>query len=298
MPSPNSPRNPPTTFHLVGSRIPPRRRLHLGGRAWATLILLIAAAGLVGASNLTVNQRTDTASLYAERFSVGDDFVLADSTIWVTKAARAAYGMLGSAVELSQAPPEARPLLAVDQWVYSVTLKEANAASVAAGGNYSVDLFIDETSVGRVFVSQESADPDVVESVRLSFPVGPELSTSSLYYVVVKPFVQTGPTIEYTIESVPPAGTNKWRMGGVENPDITATVGATVKLTGVNRDGAMHNLGIKDASGATLVGLTQMMEAEGDQLMVSFVPTSAGEYKYLCSLHATTMFGKLIVTSE
>lgn len=287
-----------TTFHVV----PPRQRVALraGGRWWATLIILVAAAGVVGASNLAVQQKSDTASIYAERFIVGENFELTDSRIWVTKAARAAVGVRGSAVELaSAAASEAHPALLPDQWVYSVTLKESSAASVGPG-EYTADLFVDERSVGSVFLSQ-TVDEPAVESVKLSFPIGADLGTSSLYYVVVKPYVQTGPTITYKLQSTP-AADETWTgldgtPGGV-NPDLTAPVGAVVKLTAVNGDGVPHNIGIK--SGSVLMeppGFSGLIQAVGSQQTIAWVPTTTGEYTYLCGLHPGTMKGKLIVTA-
>lgn len=287
-----------TTFHVV-HRAAPRPPL-VSGRVWVVLLLAIAAVGVVGASGFAVNQRADTSSIYAERFSIGDDFELTGSTIWVANAARAASGVQGSPVELAAAGGAAHPALVPDQWVYSVTLSEATPGAVG-GGNFTADLFVDEVSVGRVFLSQDAPDAAAVESVRLSFPVGVNLAPSSLYYVVVKPFVQTGPTVAYTLQSTP-AGGNTWTgqgagIDGLVNPALTAPVGATLRLTAVSGDGVTHDIGIKDASGALVSppGWSADIEAVGSTATLSWAPTVAGSYTYLCKYHAATMNGTLTV---
>lgn len=295
MSNPPTPAARPTTFHLVTTR-PRARRFQLGGRAWATLLLLIAAAGLVGASNLAVNQKSDTASLYAERFSVGENFELADSAIWAAKENRVAKGVLGTPVEFAATPHEAYPDILGDQWVYSVTLKEAEGKSMGAG-TYTADLYVDERQVGRVFLEQRLAE-DAVESVRLSFPAGSLLSTSALYYLVVKPYVETLPIDAYKLQSTPTGGdtwTGMDRLSGV-NPPIATATGKMVKLTAVNGDGVMHNIAIKQGSIVqNPPGVSGTIQAVGDQVTIAWVPPAPGEYTYYCAIHPNSMRGTLTV---
>jgi plastocyanin len=263
------------------------------------LIGLIAIAGLVAASTFSVNQRADTATLFAERNSIGEGLIVESAPIWVTNAARGASGLQASPVEIGAANVEARPAIAADMWVYSVTLREATAASVAAGV-FTAELFIDEVSTGTVFVTQATADPAIVESVRLSFPIGPTLSTSSLYYLVVKPFVETGPTVTFVVQSNPNENPTWVSVGGSEvvvNPTFTAPVGATIRITGRigQGDTMAHNIGAKLAGTfVTSPNWSPDFEGAGDEEMVSFIASSAGDYKYQCKYHPS-MIGTITV---
>lgn len=282
-------------------RAPPR-----GGRVWRPwmiLVGLLAVAGLVAASTFSVNQRADTATLFAERNSIGEGLVVESAPIWVTKAARGASGLQGSPVELGAAGAEARPAIATDVWVYSVTLREANAASITSGV-FVAELFIDEVSAGTVFVTQATANTTVVESVRLSFPIGASLSTSALYYLVVKPFVETGPTVSFVVQSNPNENLTWLSVGGSEvlvNPSFTAPVGATVRITGrigqgeTTADTMAHNIGVK-LSGTFVTSPNWSPDFEGanDEETVSFIASSAGDYKYQCKYHPS-MIGTITV---
>lgn len=263
------------------------------------LVGLLAIAGLVAASTFSVNQRADTATLFAERNSIGEGLVVESAPIWVTKAARGASGLQASPVELGAPGAEARPAIATDVWVYSVTLREASAASITSGV-FVAELFIDEVSAGSVFVAQATADAAVVESVRLSFPIGPTLSTSALYYLVVKPFVQTGPTVTYTLQSTP-SGDNTWTgvggdIAGVVNPALTAAVGSTLQLVAKNGDGVTHDIGIKTSAGVLVnpPGWSPDIEAIGSEQTIAW-SAAAGTYTYLCKYHASTMKGTITV---
>lgn len=260
---------------------------------------LLVVAGLVAASTFSVNQRADTATLFAERNSVGEGLVVGSAPIWVTKMARGASGLQASPVELGAPGAEARPALPIDTWVYSVTLREASAASIPSGV-FIAELFIDEVSAGSVYVAQNAANATLVESARLSFPIGPTLSTSALYYLVVRPFVQTGPTITYTLQSTPSAD-NTWTgvggdIAGVVNPALSVPVGATLQLVARNGDGVTHDIGLKDAAGALVnpPGWSPDIESIGSEQTIAW-SAAAGTYTYLCKYHASTMKGTITV---
>lgn len=287
-------------FERINDAPPRKRRSRVWTRGLPALFVVISLLGIVAASNLVVNQKTDTTSVYAERYSLTEQFTVGQSSVWVAKADRAASGVQGTPVELSAGLPEARSFLPTDQWVYSVPVTEASAGSVA-GGNFTIELFVDELSVGKLFVTQQTADPAAIEGVTASFALGPIFSTSSLYYLVVKPFVQLGPTTTYTVESTP-GGSLTWTgVGGAidaqVNPTLTVPVGGTLRVTAQNADGITHDIGIKDASG-TLVnppGWSPDFESVGASQTIGWTPSAAGTYTYMCKYHASTMRGTITV---
>lgn len=288
---------PRTTFHPVGRPAAPRR----AGRAWL-LVGLVAVAGLAAASALTVNQRHDTASLFAERYHIGEQVLVEGSTVAPAAAAAGALGVQGAPVEMARSLPVARTAVARDQWVYAVDVKEATPGAIA-GGEFVVELHHDGVLVGRVHVAQATPEPDAVEGVRATFALGPELPASSLYYVQVRPFVPTGPVVEHTLRSHP-SGDLTWQGVGGEhdgavNPALTVQAGSTLRLTARNADGQVHNVGIKDAGGNLVdpPGWSPNLPAVGDERVIAWTPTAAGTYSYQCLYHAGTMRGTLTVVS-
>lgn len=83
------------------------------------------------------------------------------------------------------------------------------------------------------------------------------------------------------------------RIRGIINPDLEVPEGATVAITVVNGDGAMHDIAVPafDAQSDQLVG-------KGSATTIVFRARSGGVYEYLCTIpghRAAGMFGKLIV---
>lgn len=293
----------PVEFHIVRARSPDlRRKPRLRTVVGAALVAALLAIGAVAAGSLSVTQKADTSSVFAERFAISEQFVVDASNVWVAKEAHAALGVQGSGIEMGASLPAARTVLRPDEWVYTVVVKEAGLAT-ALGGDFTIELFVDEESAGRIFVAQAEPNHTVVEGVTASFAIGPGLSTSALYYVVVKPFVQVGPTIAFGVKSTP-AGDLTWTgvggtVEGVVNPGLTLTLGSTLRLTAANGDGILHNVGIKDASGTLMSppGWSPDFESLGQQQTVSWTPTAAGTYTYLCKYHAATMKGTITVSA-
>lgn len=271
-------------------------------RRGALVLAVVALAGVVAASSLTVVQNRETQALYAERFEVAESFVVESSGVWPTKVDRVAVGGSGAPAELAAPFGEARTSLVRDQWVYSVTVKERSADAVA-NGVFTIDLVLDEVPKGRLFVAQATRDANAAEGVRASFALGPALATSALYHVIVKPYVPTGPMVEFTLKSTP-SGDLTWTgsggsIDGAVNPGLEVAPGSTLKVTAVNADGIAHNFGVKDSANALVdpPGWTADIEASGDTEVWTWTPTAAGAYTYLCKYHPTTMKGTVTVTA-
>ncbi len=85
-------------------------------------------------------------------------------------------------------------------------------------------------------------------------------------------------------------------IDGQINPQLTAEVGDTVRITLINGDPVIHNLYIDEFGVATpdLIALEE-------QAVVEFVVDRAGEFIYYCSIpghQPVGMFGTLLVTGE
>lgn len=83
-------------------------------------------------------------------------------------------------------------------------------------------------------------------------------------------------------------------IDGVTNPELTANVGDTVRLTVINGDPALHDLRIDEFGVAT----GELLEDE-QTVVVEFVVTQPGEFTYYCSVpghREIGMYGLLRVT--
>jgi plastocyanin len=265
------------------------------------ITILVAIAGIAAASALTVTQRNDTVNIFAERFTLRDEYEIGESSLAPASADAAALGVDGAPVELTAAMPEARTAISRDHWVYRVPIHEKAAAS-GARGLLTIRLFVDNVPAATIFAAQDSLDAAAVEGVVARFDIGTSLSTDALYFVEVRPVLQVGPELAFTVRSSP-SGDLTW-MGvggaadGVVNPEVVLPVGTTLRLTARNADGNVHNIGLKNAAN-TLVSppawSTNIANA-GDAVTISWTPTTAGTYSYLCQFHAS-MKGVLRVTS-
>lgn len=298
------------TFERVVRPTQPARSLRRRQGYWALALAVLALAGFVGATNLSVNRDDSTAALYAERHEVTGQLEVLDSLVWVSGSERAAQGVLGDAVEMAgmaASPNTAGTALVADQWVYAVTVREATPGAIA-GGNFTVELYANEILRGTVFLKQGTAEGSAVEGARVNFAIGATFPTSALFYVVVKPYVQTVPVVDIVVKSNAD-GSNTWvgvgaPIDGQPSPTITLPLGNMLRLTAQNGgDDMSHNIGIKDANGANMVSFSSTYGL-GGSAVVTWTPTAAGTYKYLCSLHAGyssgtwtgTMIGTLTVT--
>lgn len=263
------------------------------------LAALVALAGFAAAASLTVKQRQDTASLYAERYTVGEMFTLEPSALAPVAASLPATGAQASPVEMASGFPSARTSLVQDHWMYSVVVKEPTSGAVGSGV-FGIELQLDGASIGTVYATQGLAEAGAVEGVRASFDLGSTVGSSALYYIVVKPYVPTGPTIAATVRSNPNGNLTWLGVGGsidsVVNPTISLALGSTFQLTAKNADGGTHNLGFKDAAG-TLVnppGWSANIDTTGAETTIAWTPPSAGSYTYRCQFH-TGMVGTITV---
>jgi nitrite reductase (NO-forming) len=107
-------------------------------------------------------------------------------------------------------------------------------------------------------------------------------------------------TVEYTLRTVlgqTPPMAFLGVGGGIEgmlNPELTANVGDTVRITVINGDPVLHDLTINEFNVTT----GQLLEDE-QTVTVEFVATMPGEFDYYCSVpghREVGMFGKLRVT--
>lgn len=251
------------------------------------LAALVAVAGLAAAAGaLTVKQRSDTASLYAERYTVGELFVVDDSTLAPIVSTIGNAGVAGAPVELASPLADARVGLVQDQWAYRVKLKESSAGAVSAG-QYVIELQVNGVALATLYIEQTTADANAVEGVLASFGLGPEIQTSSLYYVVVKPHTPTGPTAAFTVRS---ATGDQWvgvggAIEGATNPTLNVPVGATLRLTARNGDGGYHNIGLRDAQGGQVVAYTENIDATGEEQTLVWAGATAGTFTYRCAYH-------------
>jgi len=82
-------------------------------------------------------------------------------------------------------------------------------------------------------------------------------------------------------------------IDGLVNPVLSASVGDTVRITLVNGDGMPHDIFLPDLS--TQSTLTT---ASGEQVVLEFQVSEAGEFVYICSVpghRAAGMEGTLVV---
>lgn len=85
-------------------------------------------------------------------------------------------------------------------------------------------------------------------------------------------------------------------IDGVINPDLTANVGDTIRLTVINGDPVLHDLMI-DEFGVT----TGEMLQDEQTVVLEFVASMPGEFTYYCSVpghREVGMFGTLRITGE
>lgn len=256
---------------------------------------LLAVAGVAAAGAITVTQRTDLVSLFAERVTLRDGFTMTNSTILPSVLDLNPNGLEAFPLEMATPFGEARTSIVRDHWVYALTVQEKSTHEVTSG-TFALRLMVDGTAVGAVYVKQASSDFNQVEGVRASFDVGASLSPDALYYLDVRPFTPPGTTVAVTLRA-DPTGTLRWLgEGDAENPAISLPSGAALALTILGTTDATHNIGVKNAAGAlqTPPGWSDDIEADGATVTIAWTPSGAGSYTYVCKYHST-MAGTITV---
>ena len=253
------------------------------------IVAVLVLAGVGAASTFTVKQRQDTASLFAERYNIGELFVV-NTTIGLAPIAAnldPTGGIPETAVEIASGNPALRTSLFQDHWSYSVVVQEIAQGSISTGV-YVVELTLDGTPIASLYIKQATPEAFAVEGVRVTFDVGTTIASSALYYVVVRPYVPTLPITSITITSNP-NDNNTWIFPGppvVVSPDLTVELGTVLALTAVNGDGVAHTIGLK--SGTTTIdppGFSTVFSTTGDQRTISWTPSAAGTFTYVCGVH-------------
>jgi plastocyanin len=82
-------------------------------------------------------------------------------------------------------------------------------------------------------------------------------------------------------------------IDGQENPVLSASVGDTVRITLVNGDGMPHDIFLPDLSAQST-----LTTASGQQVVLEFKVSDAGEFIYFCTIdghRAAGMEGTLVV---
>src|SRR6185369_12387780 len=113
---------------------------------------------------------------------------------------------------------------------------------------------------------------------------------------------QAGTTVEYTLKTIigqtPPMAFIGigGAIDGKINPELTANVGDTVKLTVINGDAIQHNLSIDEFKATTGI-----LKDKDQTVVVTFVADKPGSFKYYCNTPGhidVGMFGMLTITGE
>lgn len=221
------------------------------------------------------------------RVVVSQGFTIGTAVLAVAAAPGGALGTPHAPVALASLPAPARTDVARDHWTLTVPVASET------GGNASYDVSLawngEERGVVRLLDREGGA-------ARVTFDLGSTIATSSTFVIAIQAVHETGTVrVELRLESAP-EGTLRWRSAedGALDPAIEARAGDALRLAWTNRDGVPHNLVLRDAGGRAVAGPTRIVDAVGESATLEWTAV-AGEYAYVCALHASTMRGVLRV---
>lgn len=151
---------------------------------WAVLVAMLGA-GLLGA--LTFRAATTTVpGLHGEVLVVDGRLTVTSLGVHLASTGVVADGDSESAaVEMAPALAEASTGTTLGHWTYRAEVRESGPDAVDAG-TFRVELFVDGTSRGDLYMVQEVPDDLAAEGVAFTWDLGPELTGgSSVYFVRV-----------------------------------------------------------------------------------------------------------------
>lgn len=152
---------------------------------WLALtVLAFAISSTVFALNMSATRKAYKA-IYGEIISVDETMVIESQGVSLAEASLGAQGTASSPVEMTSAFPEANTPITAGNWIYRVRVKEASGSSVS-GGVYKVELFVNQVSVGSVYIKQAGSTNNV-EGVTCSFDIGEELPNPCSVMIKVSP---------------------------------------------------------------------------------------------------------------
>lgn len=168
-----------TLHHLAGrTRRKMRKPVPLG-----MVLLLVLAAAVAGAATVSTTQ-TSLASIFGEVSTVSTDLTTSTNGIGVVSTSLTAVGDTSAgAVEMVAALGTAQTNGTIGNWQYSVDVQES-AVDAVASGTFQVELFIDGTSQGALYMTQGTADDLSTEGVTFTWDIGSDLTTGGQSYVV------------------------------------------------------------------------------------------------------------------
>lgn len=171
-----------TPSRRSGRRSARRRKWKLVAYIGVPALLVFSGAGFAAISSITTN------------FSGihGNNFVYDESTFTVTSqgmdlkdsALAGAGTSSGSPIEMASPNGAANTALSAGDWFYEVTVVEAAVDSLSSGA-YKVELFVDGTSKGALYMEQGTADATASEGVAFQWSLGSSLEGTAAYVVKI-----------------------------------------------------------------------------------------------------------------
>lgn len=170
------------------------KKEHVGAIRWKKrfvtlgIFAVIMAGGIVAAiSSSSTTHYGITGETYTYDTSI---FTLTSQGHSVAGSTVAAAGTTNSLIGAVESAPSsagaANTALTVGHWVYQVKIDEAGINTFASiTGYYKVELFLDGTSQGAVYVKNAVLDILTVEGVTVKWTLGANLPTTGAYVVKV-----------------------------------------------------------------------------------------------------------------
>ena len=170
------------------------RKEHVGAIRWKKRFValgLIAVVLLSGVVAAIASVQNSFYGVQGETYTYDTSiFALSSQGHSVAGSAVAAAGTTNSLVGAVESAPSsagaANTALTAGNWIYQAKIDEAAINSFASiTGYYKVELFIDGTSQGALYVKNAVLDPLTVEGVTLKWDIGSDLATSGGYVIKV-----------------------------------------------------------------------------------------------------------------